>query len=249
MVATLLGESPELDALKRMVIERAEGNPFFLEEVLRALFDDGTLARNGAVRMARPLSQVRLPLTVQAILAARIDRQPDEHKQLLQMLAVIGREAPVVLIRQVVPIPVPRLQRMLAELQGSEFIIEQPALPDAEYAFKHAVTQEVAYGSLLIERRKVLHERAGRALETMFADHVDDHLGELARHYSSSNNVSKGIEFLLRAGQQALQRCAPTDATRYLTEALTLLEKLPDDKERLRRNCRCRWRSDTGLSC
>jgi class 3 adenylate cyclase len=235
MVATLLGENPELDALKRMVIERAEGNPFFLEEVLRALFDDGTLARNGAVRMARPLSQVRLPPTVQGILAARIDGQPAEHKQLLQMLAVIGREAPAVLIRQVVPIPVPRLQRMLAELQGSEFIIEQSALPDAGYAFKHALTQEVAYGSLLIERRKVLHERAGQALEAMFADHVEDHLSELARHYSSSNNVTKGIEFLFRAGQQALQRCAPTDATRYLTEAVSLLEKLPDDEERLRR--------------
>jgi predicted ATPase len=213
MLTTLLGDSAEVDPLKRMVIERTQGNPFFMEEMLQALFDEGALVRNGVVKVTRPLAQVRLPPTVQGILAARIDRQPAEHKQLLQTLAVIGREARLGLIRQLVPTVEPQLRRRLAELQASEFIYEQPAFPDSEYVFKHAVTQEVAYNSMLIERRKVLHERAGQALESMFSDQLEDYVSELARHYSSSANISKGVDYLGRAGQQALQRCAPTDAT------------------------------------
>ena len=93
-------------------------------------------------------------------------------------------------------------------LQMAEFIYEQPATGDVEYIFKHALTQEVAYNSLLVERRKLLHERAGEALESMFAGQLEDHLDELAHHYSRSDNVGKAVEYLERAGQQALQRSA-----------------------------------------
>jgi predicted ATPase len=225
----------ELVALKRLIVEQTEGNPFFIEEMLQALFDEGALVRNGVVKVALPLPQLRLPATVQGILAARIDRQPGEHKQLLQTLSVMGREFRLGLLRQVVPTAEPQLQRMLAELQASEFIYEQPAFPDAEYVFKHALTQEVAYNSMLIERRKVLHERAGHALEAMFATQLDDHVSELARHYSGSDNISKAVEYLGRAGQQALQRCAPADATSNLALAIDLLQKLPDNAERMQR--------------
>jgi class 3 adenylate cyclase/tetratricopeptide (TPR) repeat protein len=234
MLTTLLGNSAKLVPLKRLIIERTEGNPLFIEEVLQALFDDGALVRNGVVKVARPLSQVRLPPTVQGILAARIDRQPSVQKQLLQTLAVIGRESRLGLIRRVVATAEPQLQRMLAELQASEFIYEQPASPDAGYVFKHALTQEVAYNSLLIERRKVLHERVGQVLESMFPDQLDDHVSELARHYTSSDNIIKAVEYLGRAGQQALWRCGPADATSNLTAALELLQKLPDNAERIR---------------
>ena len=162
--------------LKRLIIERTGGNPFFIEEMVQALFDEGALVRNGAVKVTRSLSQLRLPPTVQGILASRIDRQPAEQKELLQTLAVIGRESPLGLIRQVASKAEPQLERMLADLQAAEFIYEQPALTDAEYVFKHALTQEVAYNSLLIERRKQLHERAGQALESIFAEQLDDHL-------------------------------------------------------------------------
>ena len=124
---------------------------------------------------------------------------------------------------------------MLADLQASEFIYEQPALTGAEYIFKHALTQEVAYNSLLIERRKLLHERAGQALESMFAEQLDDHLGQLAHHYSRSDNVSKAVEYLGRAGQQALQRSAHADAISSLTAAIDLLQRLPDSPERIQR--------------
>jgi predicted ATPase len=235
MLAALLGGGVELEALKRLVIERTEGNPFFIEEMVQALFDEGALVRNGAVKVARSLSQLRLPPTVQGILASRIDRLPAEQKELLQTLAVIGRESPLGLIRKVADKAEPQLERMLADLRTAEFIYEQPVLTDAEYIFKHALTQEVAYNSLLIGRRKLLHERAGQALESMFAEQLDDHLGELAHHFSRSDNVSKAVEYLGRAGRQALQRSAHTAAIGNLTKAMELLPRLPDGSERIQR--------------
>jgi class 3 adenylate cyclase/ribosomal protein L40E len=150
MLAALLGESVELNPLKRLITERTGGNPFFIEEIVQALFDEGALVRNGLVKVTRSLSQLRLPPTVQGILASSIDRLPSEHKQLLKSLAVIGRESPLGLIRKVAATAEVRLERMLAELLAAEFIYEQPALADTEYVFKHALTQEVAYNSLLI---------------------------------------------------------------------------------------------------
>ena len=116
---------------------------------------------------------------------------------------------------------------MLADLQLAEFIYEQPAAGDIEYIFKHALTQEVAYNSLLIERRKLLHERAGQALESMFAEQLDDHLDELAHHYSRSDNVAKAVEYLGRAGQQALQRSAYADAISSLSAAIKSAPEAP----------------------
>ena len=143
---------------------------------MQALFDEGALVRNGAVKVTRSLSQLRLPPTVQGILAARIDRQPGEHKQLLQTLAVIGRESSLGLLRQVASHTDDQLERMLAELQAASSSTSSPPPAGVEYVFKHALTQEVAYNSLLIERRKQLHEQAGQALETIFAGQLDDHL-------------------------------------------------------------------------
>jgi class 3 adenylate cyclase/predicted ATPase/ribosomal protein L40E len=235
MLAALLGGGVELEALKRLIIERTEGNPFFIEEMVQALFDEGALVRNGAVKVARSLSQLRLPPTVQGILASRIDRLSAEQKELLQTLAVIGRESPLGLIREVASKAEAQLERMLADLRAAEFIYEQPALTDAEYIFKHALTQEVAYNSLLIGRRKLLHERAGHALESMFAEQLDDHVGELAHHYSHSDNVAKAVEYLGRAGRQALQRSAHTAAIGNLMKAIDLLPRLPDGPERIQR--------------
>jgi predicted ATPase/class 3 adenylate cyclase/ribosomal protein L40E len=238
MLAGLLGEGAELEALKRPIAERTGGNPFFIEEMVQALFEQGILARNGAVKLVRPFSQARLPVTVQGLLASRIDQLSVEQKELLQTLAVIGRESPLGLIKKVAGKADTQLERMLAELRAAEFIYEQPALTGAEYIFKHALTQEVAYNSLLMERRKLLHERAGQALESMFAEQLDDHLGDLARHYSRSDNVIKAVEYLGRAGQQALQRSAHADAISSLTAATNLLQRIPDSPERVQRELR-----------
>jgi tetratricopeptide (TPR) repeat protein len=228
MLAALLGESVELNPLKRLIAERTGGNPFFIEEIIQALFDEGALVRNGAVTLTRSPSQLRLPPTVQGILASRIDRQTTGHKQLLQALAVIGRESSLGLLRQVVTQVDGALEQSLGDLQAGGFIYEQPAATGVEYVFKHALTQEVAYNSLLIERRKQLHERAGRALESLFTNQLDDHLTQLAHHYSHSDNIDKAIEYLGRAGQQAVHRSAYTDAINNLNAAIDLLGGLPN---------------------
>jgi predicted ATPase len=235
MLAALLGDGQDLLPLKRIIIERTEGTPFFMEEIVQALFEDGVLQRNGTVKLARSLNAVKVPATVQAVLASRIDRLPAEERELLQTLAVLGREFPLGLVQRMTLKPDAESERMLAELQSAEFIYEQPSVGDVEYVFKHALTQEVAYNALLIERRKLLHERAGIALESMFAGQLEDHLDDLAHHYSRSDNVAKAIEYLGRAGQQALQRPAYADAIGSLRAALNLLQKLPDDPKRFQR--------------
>jgi class 3 adenylate cyclase len=222
------GEGGDLTALKRLIIERTEGTPFFMEEMVQALFEDGTLVGNGVVKVARPLTQIKVPATVQAVLASRIDRLPAQEKELLHTLAVLGREFPLGLVRRVTYDSDDELEAMLSRLQAGEFVYEQPAFPEPEYIFKHALTQEVAYNSLLIERRKQLHESAAQALESIYAEHPNDHLSELAHHYSRSGNTSKAIEYLRRASERAIERSANAEAIAQLRAALDLLKKLPD---------------------
>jgi predicted ATPase len=138
------------------------------------------------------------------------------------------------LIRQVIAQPKADLYRLLASLQHKEFLYEQPALPESDYLFKHALTQDVAYSSVLIERRKVLHEQTAQAIEQLYHDKLDEQYDELAHHYQRSGNTEKAIEYLHKAGQQAVQRSANEEAIRHLTLALDLLKTLPDTPERVR---------------
>jgi class 3 adenylate cyclase len=232
MLGALIGDTRELTPLKRLIIERTEGVPFFMEETVQALLEDGTLAHNGGVRLTRPLDTLRIPATVQAVLASRIDRLPAPEKALLQTLAVLGRDFTLGLVRGVTRGSTDELERMLWRLQTGEFIYEQPATGDVEYIFKHALTQEVAYGALLADRRKLLHERAGAALEAMFANQLDDHLAELARHYSRSDNAGKALLYLTLAGKQALERAAFAESQTLLQNGLQLVDTRPESLER-----------------
>jgi tetratricopeptide (TPR) repeat protein len=228
MLSALLGDSKDLAPLKRLIIERTGANPFFMEEIVQTLFEDDVLQRNGTVKLAKSMNAVKVPATVQAILTSRIDRLSAEEKELLQTLAVLGREFALSLVRRVVDGATDDdLNRMLANLQMAEFIYEQPATGDIEYIFKHALTQEVAYNSLLIERRKQLHERAGQAMESMFAGQLEDHPDELAHHYGRSDNVEKAVEYLIRAGDHAASRSAYSEAVHQFEAALGHLDKLP----------------------
>jgi tetratricopeptide (TPR) repeat protein len=238
LLGALLGEATELKALKGLIAERTEGNPFFIEEIVQALFDEGAVVRNGEVKVTRSLSRLLLPPTVQGILAARIDRLKVDQKDLLQTMAVIGRELPLALIRRVALRPEGELKKMLSALQAGEFIYQQPAASGVEYTFKHALTHQVAYDSLLIARRKEIHERAAEAIESMFADHLEDHLIELAHHYSRGDNVNKAVEYLGQAGQQAIQRSAHANAISSLNSAISLLQSLPESRERAQREVR-----------
>ena len=136
------------------------------------------------------------------------------------------------LVKQVVPQSEDELYRILAFLQAKEFVYEQPAFPESDYLFKHALTQEVAYGTVLHEQRKTLHERTGQAIEALYRANVEDRYSELAHHYSHTDNAEKAVVYLGFAGQQAFQRSAYDEALRHLTSAIEVLRTLPDTSDR-----------------
>jgi class 3 adenylate cyclase len=234
MLTALLGDGKDLLPLRRLVIERTEGNPFFMEEIVQVLLDEGALVRDeaAALGLTKPLDALKIPPTVQGILAARIDRLPTDAKELLQTLAVTGREFPLSLIHAVVAKSDEELNRLLNDLQLGEFIYEQPATGGIEYIFKHALTQEVSYNSVLVERRRQLHERIAAALETLYASSVEEHLAELAHHYGRSANLDKAVKYLMRAGQQALNRSAFAEAQAQLQQGLEWIKQLAESPER-----------------
>ncbi len=223
-----------LQSLKQQILTKTEGTPFFMEEVVQELFEQGVLIRDSVVgaKLASPSASrvsptptdLHLPPTVQGILAACIDRLAPDEKALLQQLSVIGREFPLSLVRQVVPQTEEEWYRLLSSLQRKEFLYEQPAFPEVEYIFKHALTQEVAYNSVLIERRKALHERTAQALEVLYATSLAEHYSDLAHHYSRSGNRQKAVDYLQLAGQQAVQRSANAEAIAQFNAALELLK-------------------------
>jgi class 3 adenylate cyclase/predicted ATPase len=231
------GMEEDLHALKQLILDKTGGTPFFMEEVVQELIEQGLLVRDAVgTRHAVPFPQdLHIPTTVQGVLTARIDRLAPDEKALLQQLAVIGREFPLSLVRRVVSQSEEELYRLLSSLQRKEFLYEQPAFPEVEYIFKHALTQEVSYNSVLQERRKAWHEQTAQALESLYPNQLDEHYSELAHHYSRSGNTQKAIEYLQLAGRQAEQRSANTEAVNHLTTALTLLKTLPDTRERTQR--------------
>jgi class 3 adenylate cyclase/predicted ATPase len=231
MLSTLLGSNASLALLKRLIAEKTEGNPLFMEEIVLSLFEDGTLARNGEVKLTKPLTSLRIPPTVQGIIASRIDRLPSDEKDLLQTAAVIGTEFNLRVARAVSGKSDDDLNRILNDLQLAEFIYERPAA-DIEYTFKHALTHDVAYNSLLTEHRKLLHESTAQEIEGLYHDQLEDHLGELAHHFERSGNVSKAVEYLGRTGVRAAQQLAHSEANGYFTRALELLPQLPDSATR-----------------
>jgi len=239
MLATLLGNGVDLEPLKQFLLKKTDGNPLFMEEIVRALEEQGVLVCGAAGKApfpvplcTKPLNEIQLPPTVQGILAARIDRLGAEEKGLLQTMAVIGKEFPLGLLRKVAAQPEEELHTLLSRLQAGEFIYEQPAFPESDYTFKHALTQEVTYNSVLLEQRKILHERIAQAIEELFSGRLEDSYSELAHHYSHSGNTEKAVEYLRKAGEQAAQRSAYTDAVNYLTTAIDLLKNVPDSPAR-----------------
>jgi predicted ATPase len=230
MISAWLGDSAELASLKQLIIERADGNPLFVEELTNALFDEGVLVRNGSIILNRPYNQLRIPSTVQGILASRIDRLPREAKDLMQTLAVIGVAFPLSLAREVVQRPADGLDRVLSLLQAGEFIYEQPAAGDLEYTFKHALTHDVAYNSLLTEHRTTLHERTARAIEALYRERLEDQYVNLAYHYGLSDCATKAVEYLRLAGEQAMDRGGYAKALANVELALKFIERLPEGR-------------------
>ena len=236
LLTFLLGDDASLDSLKPRILDKTEGTPFFLEEVVQTLVEEGVLTgERGQYRQEQDRTDLHIPATVQGILASRIDRLAGAEKELLQQLSIIGRQFPASLVKQIVSQTEDEIYRLLSSLQTKEFVYAQPAFPEVEYVFKHALTQEVAYGTVLQEQRKAVHERTGQAIEVLHTDNVDDHYSELAHHYSRSDNTEKAVEYLSLAGTQATQRSAPADAVTHFTQALEILKTLPVTPECMQR--------------
>ena len=213
LLQALLGDDPSLAPLKRLLIARTEGNPFFLEESVRTLVETGVLVgERSASRLAQALPTIQVPATVQAVLAARMDRLPPEDKRLLQTAAVIGTEVPLALLQTIAEEPAEVLHRSLAHLQTSEFLYETQLFPDQVYTFKHALTHEVAYNSLLQERRRVLHAQIVEALETLAGDRGDEQVDLLAQHALRGQVWDKALTYCRQAGTKAFARSAYREA-------------------------------------
>jgi class 3 adenylate cyclase/tetratricopeptide (TPR) repeat protein len=231
----LVGDDPSLEPLKRLLVKR--GNPFFLEESVRALVETKALEGDrGRYRLTHPVHRLQVPPSVQVILASRVDRLPVNDKRLLQNASVIGKEVPFELLQAVAEQSDQALRQGLANLQIGEFIYETQLFPDLVYAFKHALTHEVTYKSLPLEARRGHHERIAQAIESSSPGRFDENSEILSHHYQQAGNDEKALEYLLRAMRRATTRFASTEALGYGTAVVDCLNRLPktDERERQR---------------
>jgi class 3 adenylate cyclase/tetratricopeptide (TPR) repeat protein len=234
LLEALLGDDSSLEPLKKLLIERTEGNPFFLEESVRTLVETQVLAGEpGTYRLAQALLTIQVPATVQAILAARIDRLAEDAKRLLQTAAVIGNEVPFTLLQAIAEIPNEAMHPCLTHLQAAEFLYETSLFPERIYTFKHALTHDVAYNSLLQERRRALHARIVEALETLSGDRLTEQVERLAHHAFRGEVWDKVLPYCRQAGEKAMTRPAYREAVGYFEQALSVLPHLPEQKDTL----------------
>src|SRR5262249_38170336 len=236
LLGPLLGDEAGLEPLKRVLAERTEGNPLFLEESVRTLVETGVLVgERGAYRLAREAGPIRVPATVQAILAARIDRLSREDKTLLQVAAVIGHDIPVALLEVVAELAGDALTQGVRRLQAAEFLYEARLFPDIEYTFKHALTHEVAYEGLLHERRRDLHARILEMLERLYPDRLGEHVEQLAHHAVRGERWMTAVGYLEQAARKALVASATTTARGLFEQPLVAFERLAEDRRTLDR--------------
>src|SRR5256712_4253092 len=232
LLDALLGPGAELEPLKRVLITRTDGNPFFLEESVRTLVETKVLLGDpGAYRLAYAPTTIQVPTTVQAVLAARIDRLPPDEKRLLQCAAVIGTEVPFALLEALAEVPEEALRRQLTHLRAAEFLYETTLFPDLEYTFKHALTHEVAYDTLLHERRRVLHARIVEVIERLYPDSLTEHFERLGHHAFRGQLWEQAVRYGRQAGVKAYERSANREAATWLEQALSALGHLPEGRD------------------
>jgi predicted ATPase len=235
LLRALLGDDRGLVELRQQLIERTGGTPLFLEESVRGLVDTGVLTgRPGAYRVARPIEISHIPSTVHAVIAARIDRLPPLQKSLLHTAAVIGKEVPAELLQPIAGLDREALNELLAELQAAEFLYQSRFLPEPQYTFKHAYTHQVAYESVLKERRRAMHAQVMAISEALYADRLDEHVERLAHHALASEQWAKAVDYLYRSAAKAIQRSAHHAVIQFLNKGLEIIGNLPASAERHR---------------
>jgi class 3 adenylate cyclase/tetratricopeptide (TPR) repeat protein len=229
LLLALLGTDATVEPLKPVLIARTGGNPLFLEESVRTLVEtDALTGERGAHRLARPLDTIDVPATVQAILAARIDRLAPEDKQLLQTASVVGKDVPFALLLAIAELAEEHLRRGLARLQAAEFLYETSLFPDLEYTFRHALTLDVAYQSLLRERRCALHERVLHALERQWAGREQEKIELRAHHAERAELWDQAARYLYQLGEKAYAQARYQTCATSCQAAIDALDRLGD---------------------
>ena len=228
MVAALLATDALPDGLRGLVSNKAEGNPFYVEELVKSLEEGGALRRVGTrYELARALGEIAIPGTVQDIIAARIDRLAEAPKRTLQLAAVIGREFTRRLVDRLAEIR-ERTDGFLRELTALELIHERRLFPELAYMFKHALTQDVAYASLLVQRRRELHQLVGLAIEELYADRLPEHYEMLAYHFSRAEDWERALQYFLKAAEKATRAFGLRQALELYGDALEAARRLGD---------------------
>jgi class 3 adenylate cyclase/tetratricopeptide (TPR) repeat protein len=234
LVAAILEGGDVVPELRELILNRAAGNPLFMEELTHALVANGSIQKkNDQFVLTRDVSSVQVPDTIQGIIAARMDRLEESLKRIMQVAAVIGREFAFRILETITEMK-EELKSELVNLQGLEFIYEKSLFPDLEYIFRHALVQEVAYNSLLINRRKEIHEKIGRAIETLYPTRLEEFCEMLAYHYSKSGNLTKAYKYLKASAEKALRSDALYESVRFYREAMEILSQLHQTDENKR---------------
>jgi class 3 adenylate cyclase/tetratricopeptide (TPR) repeat protein len=232
LLRILLGSESGLAPVKRFLVERSGGNPFFIEEIVRTLVESKVLTgARGQYRLAQPFESVRVPATVHAVLAARIDRLEEAQKRLLQEAAVIGKDVPFLLLQATTRLPEQELRARLQELQAAEFLYESRLFPELEYTFKHALTREVSYSNLLREQARVLHAEVAEALTQLAGERVDEYAEQIAEHAERGQLWSTAVEFLERSAKKAFALYANEEAEKYFRRAIDALRHVPPSRK------------------
>jgi class 3 adenylate cyclase/tetratricopeptide (TPR) repeat protein len=228
LLRALLGEATELADLKRLLIQRTEGNPFFLEESVRTLVEDGALVgQPAAYRLGDPVQRTRIPATVHAVLAARIDRLSTDAKHILQCAAVIGENVPDGLLRTVADLPESDFHDGVVRLCAAEFLYDSSLFTNSYFVFRHGLTRQVAYESLLRERRRALHSRIVEGLEEFYAARLSEHVEQLGHHARLGERWDRAAHYLQEAGTKAFSHSANHEAVALLEQALEAAHHLP----------------------
>ena len=227
MAQDILGVEAIPAEIEQLIVSKTDGNPLFIEELTRSLLESGSLVQTptGYI-LTRPLQSLDVPTTVQGVLLARIDRLPEDLKQVLQTAAVVGRVFHYALLASVLQNS-SELEALLLQLEDLEFIYPTSVAPQREYSFKHVLTQEAVYSTLLRPKREEYHERIGAAVETLYTERLDEYYELLAYHYTRSANTDKAVEYLDLANQRAAKTNAMAEAYAYFAEAMRLLDFLP----------------------
>jgi tetratricopeptide (TPR) repeat protein len=236
MASHILGTQELDEDLEKFILEKSEGVPFFIEELIKSLKDLKIIEReNNRYRITKDLKEVTIPATVQDVIMARVDSLPEGTKGLLQIISAVGRESSFDLIKRVTGLVENELLPQLSVLKDSELLYERGIYPQSTYIFKHALTQEVAYNSLLLKRKKEVHEKIGRSIESLYPDRLEEYCELLAYHYKNSTASENAVKYLDLGSQKASRVNAMEEANTYFDEAMALLDGLPESEENRQR--------------